>query len=108
MAHHPSSVQQSAFADNMFRAGAVAHTRHRSSPQHSTRCVSFLLNPQRLRELCQMKATGVMPDNMSCAADVVAEKMKEHCVELVQKVKSFSTVLEEEQAHTWHTQFGIS
>ena len=50
-----------------------------------------------------MKATGVMPDNMICAADVVAEKMKEHGVELAQKVKSFSTVLEEAQASTLGT-----
>ena len=50
-----------------------------------------------------MRATVVMPDSMSCAADVAAEKMKEHGVELVHKVRSFRTWLEEAPSSTLGT-----
>ena len=102
LAHQPSSDRQSAFADNMFRAEAVAY-----APQVITSTFKKVgldpWNTQRLRELCQMKATGVMPDTMSCAADVLAEKMKEKDVYLVHNVKSFSSWLEDAPASTLGT-----
>ena len=102
LAHHPSSVHQSVIADNMFRTEAVAYV-----PQVFTSTFEkvglFLWNPQCLRELCQMRATGVVSDNMSCAADVVSEKMKDDGVELVHKVRSFRTWLEEAPSSTLGT-----
>ena len=54
------------------------------------------MNPDRIRELCQMEATGVTPDAMSIAAELLVQKMQEHDVELVKRVKSYTARLEEE------------
>ena len=63
-------------------------------------------NPDRIRELCQMEATGETPDAMSIAAELLVQKMQEHDVELVKRVKSYTARLEEASTlNDWNTQF---
>ena len=52
-------------------------------------------NPARICERCQMNATGVMPDTMSAAADLLIQKMHEHDVELTKRAMLFTARSEE-------------
>ena len=52
-------------------------------------------NPERTRERCQNNATGVTPDSLSDAADLLVQMAKEQDVMHAQRVKSNGSCLEE-------------
>ena len=52
-------------------------------------------NPERIRERCQNNATGVTPDSLSDAADILVQRTKEQDVMHAQRVKSNGSCLEE-------------
>ena len=94
LAHHDPSVRRLAFADNLYHAEIKAY----APAVHSKSFKDVGLypwNPSRIRERCQMDATGVTPDAMSIAAELLVQKMQEHDVELAKRVKSYTARLEE-------------
>ena len=52
-------------------------------------------NPERIRSWCQNNATGVTPDSLSDAADLLVHKMKKQDMTLAQRVKCSGSCLEE-------------
>ena len=94
LAHHDPSVRRLAFADNLYHAEVKAYAPAVISKSFKDVGL-YPWNPDRIRELCQMDATGVTPDAMSIAAELLVQKMQEHDVELAKRVKSYTARLEE-------------
>ena len=102
LAHHDASVRRRAFAGNLYNAEVKACAQ--SVLSNSFKDVGmYPWNPDRIRELCQMDATGVTPDAMSIAAELLVQKMQEHDVELAKRVKSCTARLEEASPSTTGT-----
>ena len=94
LAHHDPSVRRLAFAVNIYHAEIKAYAQ--SVHSNSFKDVRpYPWNPDRIRELCPMEATGFTPDAMSIAAELLVQKMHEHDVELAKRVKSYTARLEE-------------
>ena len=73
LAHHDPSVRRLAFADNLYHAEVKAYAPAVISKSFKD-MGTYPWNPDRIRKLCQMEATGVTPDAMSIAAELLVSK----------------------------------